>query len=882
MVVEDALGQADTLVATSGARIVPAPLAPLVVDDVYPRELPTRERTAIELRGDGFEAGTRVYLGRGGQLIQADEVVVLDSTTVRAKVTPWFGAGSALDVIVDHPLKPELVVASGVMEVASAQAGQQSRPSNEGLPFRQIDPMDPTRTESTYGWPVAHNVSQSWSLSEGFRLARRANGDTTALIYAHPDSGVGLPYDGAWAAWVMYPITPPMYASSLGTLFQGGHIYDGAGSFADAGKPLAIARLLYEGGGQSPPIKFRIGVHARNWTAGGVHFPADSTNFWPYFTGRPSDTLVCELIPEPSSTHFDFQEVRLPGGYRNRRVEAVHFSASDSLFRSSPWWAGSYHGTSGLFGAALWPDFEVVSRSGALITPRYQIGQSYSGDAYGGYRDPFTGELVGMHKTVGALGSYLADLAMLLSTTGTPISVSALNDSLQRTHGFDPEVICKVVAVGGQAVGDTVELTPPPEHPAGIGPWSKLVIDRGGDHYAGALATLLLVDSTHAIVLTHPDPALQISAGQDGKVYRQVLVEQALQRLTAASSIRLTATEYSQAADPAPAVEAALADSLPSLLFVGSRDVPHWVLATGWDVAFADSAEARGTYDIVDPADTLGPSTLLASFGNRFGGAWVPRRVPEGGHDPAVATAVKATDVSTSELVLWLTGNASLSLAGPGSRTLGFDPARDEYVTNIPGATAIRSAHPADITAPPGTEVPADLIVLPASGPAEYSLIVLAAEPGAVSLTARHEADGEYAGHGAAIATLESGGRGYFRMSVDPGASPPVEIELVSVAAVRQASETLLLNLRAAPSPSAATTRLMFELPSAGDVRIDVFDVAGRRVRQLVRGQLEAGSHEVDWDGLGEAGRRIGAGLFFVRLQAADAVRVARCVRVAP
>lgn len=159
---------------------------------------------------------------------------------------------------------------------------------------------------------------------------------------------------------------------------------------------------------------------------------------------------------------------------------------------------------------------------------------------------------------------------------------------------------------------------------------------------------------------------------------------------------------------------------------------------------------------------------------------------------------------------------------------------------------------------------------------------MLAAESGAVSLTARHETDGEYAGHGAAIATLESGGRGYFRMSVDPGASPPIEIELISVAAVPQASDAHLPSLRAAPSPFAATTRFMFELASAGDVRIDVFDVAGRRVRQLVNGRFEAGSHEVDWDGLGEAGRSMGAGLFFVRLQAADTIRVARCVRVAP
>lgn len=886
VLVEDALGRVDTLHATAGARIVPAPLTPLAVDDVFPGSLPTRETGTLDIRGRGFEAGMRLSLRRAGQVIEANEVAVLDSNTLRARVTPWFGAGNALDVRVDHPLKAGVVVPSGLMEVArsSEPPGNSQRPSNEGMPFRQIDPMDSTRQEGTNN-PVARNVGQPWPLPDNvLEVAVRASGDTAALILSHPQHGIGLSYDGAWPASVTYPIDPPVYATSLGTLLQGGHLYDGAGSFADAGKTLVRGYVHYEGGG-STLLQFHVDAHVRDWTAGGVRYPPapyDSVNFWPTFVARPTDTLVCELLPGTSSMHYDFQEMRLPGANRNKRVTAVSFEASGALYRYSPWWAGSYHGTSALFGAALWPDFEVVSREGDPVTPQYQIGQPNSDTAYGGYRDPFTGELVGTHKTIGALGCYLADLAMLLSVVGTPISVPALNDTLQRTRGFEPEVICEVVAVGGQAVGDTVEVTPPAGNPPGVTPWSKLVIDRGGNDYAGALATLLLVDSTHAIVLTHPDPALPIAAGQQGKVYRQVLVKQALQRLTAASPIRLSATEYGQAANPAPAVEAALVDSLPALLFVGSRAVPHWVLATGWGVAFAGAAEARGTNDIVDPADTLGPSTLLDSFGNRFGGAWVPRRVPADSPNMLSAKAARGTDAPATELVLWLTGDASLSLVAPGGQSLAFDEALGEYVTNIPGAVAVRSAHPGDISAPPGSEVPADLIVLPAAGPAGYALTVLADRSGAVALTARHEVGEAYAGHGAAVATLEAGGRGYFRLSVDPGATPPVDVSLVSVAAVRPTGARLRLNLRVAPSPSASTTRLMFDLPDAGDIRADVFDVSGRRVRQLVKGRLEAGSHVVGWDGLDDSGRSMAAGLFFVRLQAAGEVRVARCVRVAP
>ena len=45
--------------------------------------------------------------------------------------------------------------------------------------------------------------------------------------------------------------------------------------------------------------------------------------------------------------------------------------------------------------------------------------------------------------------------------------------------------------------------------------------------------------------------------------------------------------------------------------------------------------------------------------------------------------------------------------------------------------------------------------------------------------------------------------------------------------------------------------------------------MAGRLVRNLVAGgTLEAGRHEAAWNGQSEAGQRVGAGLYFYRLQA--------------
>ena len=169
---------------------------------------------------------------------------------------------------------------------------------------------------------------------------------------------------------------------------------------------------------------------------------------------------------------------------------------------------------------------------------------------------------------------------------------------------------------------------------------------------------------------------------------------------------------------------------------------------------------------------------------------------------------------------------------------------------------------------------------LPATGPAEYTLTALGEAAGSFSLTAKHEADGLYTGHSAAVAVLDAGGRGHFRTSVNPGATPPVALELVSVVGVQRASSSPTFDLTIAPNPSASSQIIRCALPQPARVRVEVFDVAGRRVRQLMDRRLDGGSHDIAWDGLDDSGRSPGAGFFFVRLQTADGIRVARCVRV--
>jgi FlgD Ig-like domain len=67
------------------------------------------------------------------------------------------------------------------------------------------------------------------------------------------------------------------------------------------------------------------------------------------------------------------------------------------------------------------------------------------------------------------------------------------------------------------------------------------------------------------------------------------------------------------------------------------------------------------------------------------------------------------------------------------------------------------------------------------------------------------------------------------------------------------------------PNPARQTTTFALGLPSASEVRIEAFDVGGRRVRTLMSGEQPPGASRVLWDLRGDDGRPLGSGLYFVR-----------------
>jgi hypothetical protein len=75
----------------------------------------------------------------------------------------------------------------------------------------------------------------------------------------------------------------------------------------------------------------------------------------------------------------------------------------------------------------------------------------------------------------------------------------------------------------------------------------------------------------------------------------------------------------------------------------------------------------------------------------------------------------------------------------------------------------------------------------------------------------------------------------------------------------------------AGANPARTESRIGVRLASSGAARLEVFDLAGRRVRTLLEGRAAEGASEHVWDLRDANGRPVSSGVYFVRLSTADA-----------
>lgn len=82
------------------------------------------------------------------------------------------------------------------------------------------------------------------------------------------------------------------------------------------------------------------------------------------------------------------------------------------------------------------------------------------------------------------------------------------------------------------------------------------------------------------------------------------------------------------------------------------------------------------------------------------------------------------------------------------------------------------------------------------------------------------------------------------------------------------------------PNPFNPTTAIEYELSSAADVSLTIFDIGGRRVRRLDTGPKSAGPHTIRWDGRNDAGEPVSSGVYVYKLVAGEFVATRKMVLI--
>ncbi len=98
--------------------------------------------------------------------------------------------------------------------------------------------------------------------------------------------------------------------------------------------------------------------------------------------------------------------------------------------------------------------------------------------------------------------------------------------------------------------------------------------------------------------------------------------------------------------------------------------------------------------------------------------------------------------------------------------------------------------------------------------------------------------------------------------------------------AVGQEGALARFDLRASPNPFGGQSTLSFRTRQDANVRLEIFDLSGRRVRSLWQGSVAAGRHAFVWDGRDAEGTRVAAGVYVARVAGAGAADTRRLIRV--
>ncbi|RMF10477.1 MAG: T9SS C-terminal target domain-containing protein, partial [Candidatus Neomarinimicrobiota bacterium] len=72
------------------------------------------------------------------------------------------------------------------------------------------------------------------------------------------------------------------------------------------------------------------------------------------------------------------------------------------------------------------------------------------------------------------------------------------------------------------------------------------------------------------------------------------------------------------------------------------------------------------------------------------------------------------------------------------------------------------------------------------------------------------------------------------------------------------------------PNPFNPVTTIVYDIPEASDVTIEIYNIVGQRVRTLVNAHQEPGRYKIHWNSTNDMGAPLSSGMYIYRIQAKD------------
>ena len=118
-----------------------------------------------------------------------------------------------------------------------------------------------------------------------------------------------------------------------------------------------------------------------------------------------------------------------------------------------------------------------------------------------------------------------------------------------------------------------------------------------------------------------------------------------------------------------------------------------------------------------------------------------------------------------------------------------------------------------------------------------------------------------------------------YHCSIHPTMTASIVVNPTSVGDGDQSGASGRYSLRQNyPNPFNSSTRISFYLPKSGNVKLEVYNILGQKIRTLLEKVEEPGLKTLFWDGTDDRGLNVPTGIYFYRLTAQDFVDTKKMV----